>query len=163
MHEPESDTTAGESDQEVRDVARPENEGHRLLKGALRPRRDEHDPRYGEHREERRQQAPRAASIEPLQREPALAGVLFEQKGRDEEAAEDEEEVDAKTGAAEPRVGTAEAVDGEHEQDRDGAQAIELGATAQLTHPTARYDRLGVARHWPNVQAGGGVRAACGG
>src|SRR5205085_5950676 len=82
-------------------------------------RRDRH--------EERRQQPQRASPPELPQRDGSRSVPLLEQEGRDEESAQDEEDVDAEEGAVRP----ASEVPGEDEQDRDAADAVERRSVAE--------------------------------
>ena len=87
----------------------------------------EHDRHDGRHEDERRVEPPQAADVEAAQVEAAGRAVLAQQQRGDEEAAEDEEEVDADEAAGQPgQLLRAGDVVGEHQRDGDGAQAVEL-------------------------------------
>ena len=87
-------------------------------------RGEEHRVRDDEHQEQqqRREQAPRAPQPERAERDAAGVLALAEQQRRDEEPAEDEEEVDAEEATLRP---VEPAVVAEHADDRERAQSVE--------------------------------------
>ena len=86
---------------------------------------------------QRRQDAPDAAMIERGEREGARR-LLVQDQGRDQEARDDEEYVDANKAAAEP--GDAGVI--EHDSnDGNGAQAVDVGAIWQRGSPERNLSR----------------------
>ena len=99
--------------------------------------RDDHrgvDRHRGQHREQRGQEAagPPHPEVRPVDGFGALP--LLDEQGRDEEAADDEEDLDAQEAAGDPRhVGVVE----QHRQHRDGPEAVEGWLVAEPA-PAAR-------------------------
>ena len=87
----------------------------------------QHEPAQGEacreHQDERGENAPHPAPVEPGEAE-ASAPQVIEDDARDEEARDDEEDIDAGEAAG----GRArEGVERHHRQDGDGAQPVDVG------------------------------------
>jgi hypothetical protein len=80
------------------------------------------DVRDRQHEDRSGHEAPYAPGVEVAQADPAAARVLAQQQPGDEEAGEDEEDVHADVAAG----GGTEHVAGDHQQDRDRAQALHV-------------------------------------
>ncbi len=106
---------------------------------------------HAEHERERGEETEAAAAVEVGERNAPSGAPLPDQKRRDQEAAQHEEEIDAKPTAGDQAVG----VNGEHEQNRDPAEAVERGDMAESAH--ALTVRLRARRNhrpvWMNTSA----------
>ena len=96
---------------------------------------DEHEQQGGE-------QAPRAGEIEALEVDATGAVVLLDDEGRDEEARQDEEDIDAEESAAHP--GEIAVVE-QDAQDGQGPDAVEAREIAHLASPAAAVEMPGLA------------------
>ena len=130
---------AGEDEAPVRDVA---EGGDRVAADAVelagsREHSGVHDD--ADHHEEQRGQQPlRPPHPEPLEIDAPAVRPLGDEQGRDEEAAQDEEGVDAQVPPDRPALtGVVE----EHRRDREGADAVERRLVPEVGRATAARPR----------------------
>ena len=94
---------------------------------ARRDHRDDHDERRG-------QQPPGTACPEPAEVDPSRDYQLVVEQGRDQEAAEDEEDIDADKATRQERD---TGVSGEHRQDGKSTDTVERADTTIQSHQSA--------------------------
>ena len=113
----------------VGDVAERRDHGPAEFRCLVREEHDDVRARHRDHREQRREQPPRAVEVEAAESEPAtVPPPCVEQHRRDQVTAEHEEHVDAEEPAAEPsELGVVQ----EHGGDREGAHTVQRRDVAE--------------------------------
>ena len=95
---------------------------------ANRPAGRDHEPDDDrDHHPQRGHEAKHPAQVEEQQADVAVPPLLLDEQRRDQEAAEDEEEVDAEVPAGRPAKGVEE----DDRDDRERAERVEAGLIAE--------------------------------
>src|SRR6266404_4279802 len=87
------------------------------------------------HADERRQQSKRASTIESAQRDPSALTPLLEQERRDQEAAQDKEEIDSEQTTA----GKSEEMHSDHAENRNASNAVQRRPVSELDGRRRRH------------------------